>query len=90
MPLPAWMKSRLTPQPGNPQPDTWKGKPLPERNRAFTQLHYRLYDRRTGNLLSFGSTNSLTNIGADILRTQQDHPNAQVYAVEYDGPAYTD
>ncbi|MFB8182595.1 hypothetical protein ACFC8N_42730 [Streptomyces sp. NPDC055966] len=90
MSLLAWLKSRRAPQPSNRHTDMWKGKPLPERNRAFTQLHYRLYDRRTGNLLGYGSTNSLTNIGADILRTQQNHPNAQVYAVEYDGPAYTD
>lgn len=90
MPLPAWLKSRLTPQPSNRQPDTWNGKPLPERNRAYTQIHYRLYDRHTGNLLDVGSTNSLTNISDNILRTQQNHPNAQVYAVEYDGPAYTD
>lgn len=68
--------------------DIWKGRRLPDRRRAFTDLHYRLYDRKTGEVLSVGSTNSLTNLVADVLRTQQENPDAQVYAVEYDGPAY--
>lgn len=69
-------------------PDIWNGKTLPARGRAFTEIHYRLYDRRTGRLLSFNSTNSIDGIVTDVLRTQQEHPDAQIYAVEYDGPAY--
>lgn len=68
-------------------PDMWKGKPLPERGRAFTELHYRLYDRRTGQMLSFNSTNS-DSLVADVLRTQRENPGAQLFAVEYDGPAW--
>ncbi|MFE0845242.1 hypothetical protein [Streptomyces rochei] len=68
--------------------DTWKGKPLPNRGHAFTNIHYRLYDRRTGTLLSFNSTNSLDSLVTDVLRTRQENPTAQIVAVEYDGPAY--
>ncbi|MBD0743568.1 hypothetical protein [Streptomyces sp. CBMA152] len=69
-------------------PDTWNGEPLPERGRKFTDIHYRLYDRRTKRLLSFNSTNSIDCIVTDVLRTQQEHLDAQICAVEYDGPAY--
>lgn len=69
-------------------PDTWNGKPLPERNITHTDINYRLYDRRTGALLSFNSTNSIASLVTDVLRTQQEHPDAQISAVEYDGPAY--
>ena len=69
-------------------PDMWNGKPLPERGREHTLIHYRLYDRRTRQLLSFNSTNSIDCLVGDVLRTQQEHPDAQIVAVEYDGPAY--
>ncbi|MGW2861926.1 hypothetical protein [Streptomyces sp. NPDC001205] len=68
-------------------PDVWNGKQLPERGREYTEIHYRLYDRRTGTLLSFNSTNSLDCIVTDVLRTAAEHPNAKIFAVEYDGPA---
>ncbi|MEV0556186.1 hypothetical protein AB0I27_22390 [Streptomyces sp. NPDC050597] len=68
--------------------DTWNGKTLPVRGRTFTEIHYRLYDRRTGELLSFNSTNSIDGLVTDVLRTQQENPAAQIFAVEYDGPAY--
>jgi hypothetical protein len=68
-------------------PDVWNGQRLRDRRRTFTEIHYRLYDRRTGNLLSFNSTNNIDGMVTDVLRTQQEHPNAQIYAVEYDGPA---
>lgn len=69
-------------------PDIWNGKPLPDRNVTHTNINYRLYDRRTGELLSFNSTNSLDGLVTDVLRTQAEHPNAQLFAVEYDGPAW--
>ena len=69
-------------------PDIWNGRPLPERNRAYTQIHCRLYDRHTGDLLYVMTTNSLTNIIDAAVRTQRKNPTAQVYAVEFDGPAY--
>lgn len=68
--------------------DTWNGKQLPDRGQKFTDIHYRLYDARTGNLLSFNTTNSIDCIVTDILRTQQENPDARLRAVEYDGPAY--
>ncbi|GHB55626.1 hypothetical protein GCM10010331_49330 [Streptomyces xanthochromogenes] len=68
--------------------DIWNSKQLPDRRRTYTDIHYRLYDHRTGRLLSFNSTNSIDCIVTDVLRTQQEHPEARIYAVEYDGPAY--
>lgn len=104
MPLFAWMKRRPGAPATSPaektspvriilgdrkhQPDMWNGKVLPVRNITYTRFHYRLYDARTGTLLSFNSTNSLTNLVADVLRTRDENPTAQIYAVEYDGPAY--
>ena len=90
MPLPAWMKGH----PGAPEataertPDMWDGKPLPVRNVTHTTINYRLYDSRTGTLLSFNSTNSLSSLVADVLRTQDENPTARIVAVEYDGPAF--
>jgi hypothetical protein len=69
-------------------PDIWNGKPLPERRVTYTNINYRLYDARTDKLLSFNSTNSLQGLVIDVLRTQQEHPNAKITVVEYDGPAY--
>lgn len=69
-------------------PDMWNGEPLPARNITNTNINYRLYDRRTRELLSFNSTNSVDALVTDVLRTQQENPTAQIYAVEYDGPAY--
>jgi TolB-like protein len=72
--------------------DMWQGRPLPERRRVSgpltDQIHYRLYDRRTMAVVSFNSTNSFESIVADIANTQREHPNAQIIAVQYDGPAY--
>jgi hypothetical protein len=73
--------------------DTWNGEPLPDRNRVQQPLpetiHYRLYDQRTRKLLSFNSTNSLGSIVTDVARTQLEHPDAKIIAVQFDGPAYT-
>lgn len=87
MAKPAWMNRNRPAQPEQ-QGDVWNGKPLPVRNVIHTNINYRLYDRRTGALLSFNSTNSLSSLVTDVLRTQQEHPNAQIVAVEFDGPAY--
>jgi hypothetical protein len=88
MPLPAWMKGHLPTQTDGSQPDVWNGKALPVRNVTHTSINYRLYDRRTWTLLSFNSTNSLDSLVADVLRTRDENPTAQIVAVEYDGPAY--
>ncbi len=71
-------------------PDIWNGKPLPDRGREFTNIHYRLYDQRTGALLSFNSTNSIDSLVTDVLRTRAENPTARIVAVEYDGPAWPD
>lgn len=100
MPLPAWMKGppapRTEPQPRirlqlgdrQPKPDMWNGMALPVRSITYTAINYRLYDSRTGTLLSFNSTNSLACLVDDVLRTQREHPGARITAIEYDGPAY--
>jgi hypothetical protein len=85
MPLPAWMAGH---RPKTSKPDMWNGKPLPVRNITYTDLNYRLYDGRTGALLSFNSTNSIGSLVADVLRTRDENPTAHIVAVEYDGPAY--
>jgi len=69
-------------------PDVWNGKPLPDRNVTHTNINYRLYNARTGELLSFNSTNSIDGLVTDVLRTQKENPNVTITAVEYDGPAY--
>lgn len=68
-------------------PDVWNGKPLPDRNVTHTNINYRLYDARTGELLSFNSTNSINSLVTDVLRTQKENPTVTITAVEYDGPA---
>lgn len=95
---PAWLYGKTAPAPA-PQtataeptrkPDMWEGKALPVRNVTHTDLNYRLYDGRTGTLLSFNSTNSLNSVVADVLRTRDENPTARIVAVEYDGPAWPD
>jgi len=69
-------------------PDTWNGRALPTRNPVHEDIHFRVYDQRTGQLLSFGSSNVLGAVAADILRTRDEHPNAVLQVIQYDGPAY--
>lgn len=69
-------------------PDIWNGKPLPDRRPINDDIHYRLYDQRTGVLLSFGTTNSFDAVVTDILRTQQEHPTTRIVGRRVDGPAY--
>lgn len=86
MQLPAWMNSRRGSAEG--RGDLWNGKPLPARQVRHDEIHYRIYDARTGELLSFNSTNSLDSLAADVLRTQAEHPTSRLRLVQYDGPAY--
>lgn len=68
--------------------DIWNGTALPERRPVATPtIHYRIYDQ-AGRLLSFNSTNSLSSIANDVLRTQNEHPRARLHLVHLDGPAY--
>jgi hypothetical protein len=68
--------------------DVWNGKRLPERSAVQEDIHYRIYDLRTGELLSFGSSNLLDAVAADIIRTRAEHPHAVLNVVQFDGPAY--
>lgn len=72
--------------------DTWKGKTLPDREDVSdVELYYRIYNRATGELLSFGSMGgpgSLDGIVQDVLRTQAENPGVRLYVRQLDGPAY--
>jgi hypothetical protein len=91
MPLPAWMRLGRTNAPA-PVLDVWNGEQLPARTIVTdADLHYRIYDQRTGVLLSFGSNGgpgSLNGIALDVLRIQEEHPMAVLYVEQFDGPAY--
>ncbi|MDX3343412.1 hypothetical protein PV409_36245 [Streptomyces sp. ME02-6979.5a] len=72
--------------------DTWKGKTLADRNPVSDiELHYRIYNDTTGELLSFGTNSgpsSLNGIAQDVLRTQAAHPTVRLYVEQFDGPVY--
>ncbi|MEU2874413.1 hypothetical protein ABZ769_35345 [Streptomyces olivoreticuli] len=72
--------------------DTWKGKTLVDRNAmSDVDLHYRIYNAGTGELLSFGSMGgpgSLNGIVQDALRTQAEHPGVRLHVEQFDGPVY--
>ncbi|MGW1814119.1 hypothetical protein ACWCQM_11235 [Streptomyces sp. NPDC002125] len=72
--------------------DTWKGKPLVDRSPVSDiDLHYRIYNATTGQLLSFGTNGgpgSLNGIVQDALRIQAEHPGVRLYAEQFDGPVY--
>ncbi|MCX4429448.1 hypothetical protein [Streptomyces mirabilis] len=73
-------------------PDIWKGKTLVDRRPVSdVDLHYRIYNARTGELLSFGSNGgpgSLNGIVQDALRTQQEHPGVRLHVEQFEGPVY--
>jgi hypothetical protein len=72
--------------------DMWQGKPLADRQPVSdVDLHYRIYSRATGQLLSFGSTGgpgSLNGIVQDALRTQAENPGVRLYVEQFEGPVY--
>ena len=72
--------------------DTWKGKPLADRTPVSdVDLHYRIYNAATGELLSFGTNGgpgSLNGIVQDALRTMAKHPGIRLYVEQFDGPVY--
>ncbi|MFE9777750.1 hypothetical protein ACFYPA_06285 [Streptomyces sp. NPDC005775] len=72
--------------------DAWKGKTLVDRRPVGdVDLHYRIYNAATGELLSFGTNGgpgSLNGIVQDALRTQQEHPGIRLYVEQFDGPVY--
>lgn len=72
--------------------DTWKGKPLFDRvPLSDVDLHFRIYNDATGELLSFGSNGgpgSLNGVVQEVLRVQKEHPEARLYVEQFDGPVY--
>ncbi|NGN63142.1 hypothetical protein G5C51_04370 [Streptomyces sp. A7024] len=69
-------------------PDMYNGRPLPERSPVLEDIHYRLYDQRTGAVLSINTTNCLDVLVKDVIDTCARHPEAELVAVQYDGPAW--
>lgn len=100
MALPSWMTHHRTqPEPAPAAParctrrtDTWQGKPLGDQPvTSNVDLHYRIYNARTGELLSFGTnggTGSLNGVAQEVLRTQAEHPEVRLYVEQFDGPAH--
>ncbi|WP_067574448.1 hypothetical protein [Nocardia acidivorans] len=68
--------------------DVWQGKILADRAPVQADIHYRIYDALTGDLLSFGSTNTLDVVATDVLRTQTEHPGIALHTIRTDGPAW--
>lgn len=72
--------------------DHWNGEQLPDRaDITDADINYRIYNARTGALLSFGGVGgpgALNGIAQDVLRTQAEHPGAKLHVRHVDGPAY--
>lgn len=88
MALPQWMRGRHAAD----DRDVLQGKRLPARGVVNdADLHYRVYDAASGELLSFGSMagpGALDGVARDVLRTQAENPGARLRVVQADGPAY--
>ncbi|MEU1216645.1 hypothetical protein ABZ424_30445 [Streptomyces sp. NPDC005790] len=84
--------TRHAPQRRKTAMDMWKGKPLADRQPVSdVDLHYRIYNSATGELLSFGSNGgpgSLNGIVQDALRTQAENPGVRLYVEQFEGPVY--
>ncbi|MGX1762962.1 hypothetical protein ACWIGW_44505 [Nocardia brasiliensis] len=68
--------------------DTWKGTQLPERRAVYADIHYRIYNAVTGELLSFGTTTSLDAVISDAVRTQTENPTVRLFVAQVDGAAW--
>ncbi|MFB8384965.1 hypothetical protein [Streptomyces rubiginosohelvolus] len=72
--------------------DMWKGKALFDRAPVSdVELHFRIYNDATGELLSFGSNSgpgSLNAIVQESLRLQKEHPDVRLHVEQFDGPVY--
>ncbi|MFD3516362.1 hypothetical protein [Streptomyces sp. NPDC058657] len=100
MALPTWMTRHAQPEPVPAAPtrrtrrtDTWQGQPLPDRTPTSPDnLHYRIYNAATRELLSFGTNGgpgSLNSVVQDALNVLAEHPGIRLYVEQFDGPAYT-
>ena len=88
MSRPGWLYGQRSGRTQAATADTWQGRPIPNRQPINVDIHYRIHDARTGELLSFNSTNVLDGLRTDLARTQQEHPDARLVVTQYDGPAY--
>ncbi|MFJ2909328.1 hypothetical protein ACIO8F_07810 [Streptomyces sp. NPDC087228] len=72
--------------------DTWNGKTLVDRKpTSDVEIHYRIYNQATGELLSFGTNGgpgSLNGIVQEALRVQTENPGVRLYTAQFDGPVY--
>jgi hypothetical protein len=75
-------------RPAAPEPDMWEGKALPERGTVLEDIHFRIYHGRTGELLSFGTSNVLQVVAEEFAQTKAAHPDTWLRIVSVDGPSY--
>jgi hypothetical protein len=72
--------------------DVWKGKTLVDRNAlSDVELHYRIYNAKTGELMSFssnGGPGSLNGCVQDAINVMRDNPGIRIYVEQFDGPVY--
>lgn len=71
-----------------PAPDVWDGKALPNRNRVMEDIHYRIYNGRTGELITFGTSNSLQVVCDIFAEEKANHPDTWLAIRWLDGPSY--
>lgn len=75
------------PQPTT-NPDVYNGKALPHRDRVMEDIHFRIYNGRTGELLTFGTTNVLQVVCDIYAEEKAAHPDTWLQIRWLDGPSY--
>lgn len=70
------------------RPDQWEGKPLSlAQPLTDVDLHYRIYDAATGDVLGFGTNGgpgSLNGIVTHALKIQRERPEVRLYVEQFD------
>ncbi|MFG3072151.1 hypothetical protein [[Kitasatospora] papulosa] len=68
--------------------DQWQGKPLSIAQPVTdADLHYRIYDRDTGDVLGFGTNGGPASLDAIVrhaFEVQAEHPQARLYVEQMD------
>ncbi|CAM2813887.1 hypothetical protein ACH4LN_32240 [Streptomyces albus] len=69
--------------------ETWNGEPLADAKPTSQDIHYRIHDADTGQLLGFGTGRggSLGAVVAHCRRVEDAYPERHLVVRTYDGPA---
>jgi len=69
--------------------DVWNGEPLAVAKVVKDDIHYRVHDVDTGELLGFGTARggSLASMTAHCRRIEDAHPGRHLVIRQYDQPA---